>query len=232
MAEALLSHGPADAAEHILLVAPLFAEANRMRRTLVMVMRALAARGIASHLPDLPGQNDSLVPLAAVSLTDWRVALAGVAAALPAPPLIASVRGGALIDDLRGGALIDGDVTARGWWRLAPLDGSAVLRHLSRTQAISDREAGVSPPAPPPDAPQQLAGYLLSAAMRADLAAATPAACAPLRTVTLGTSGGTAMPATIPGTPLWLRAEPGEDAAMTTAIADDLAAWSRQCAKP
>ena len=33
----------------------------------------------------------------------------------------------------------------------------------------------------------------------------------------------------IAGTPLWLRAEPGEDAAMARAIAADIAAWSKSC---
>ena len=33
----------------------------------------------------------------------------------------------------------------------------------------------------------------------------------------------------IAGTPLWLRAEPGEDAAMADAVAADIAAWSRTC---
>ena len=44
----------------------------------------------------------------------------------------------------------------------------------------------------------------------------------PLRSVVLGPDG-------IVGTPLWLRAEPGEDAAMAEAIADDIAAWSATC---
>ena len=33
----------------------------------------------------------------------------------------------------------------------------------------------------------------------------------------------------IAGTPLWLRAEPGEDAAMAAAIVADIAAWSQTC---
>src|SRR3546814_11084271 len=43
----------------ILIVPPLFEEANRTRRTLVLAMRALAAEGFAALLPDLPGQNES-----------------------------------------------------------------------------------------------------------------------------------------------------------------------------
>ncbi len=64
----------------------------------------------------------------------------------------------------------------------------------------------------------------LSPAMIASLATSKPQAVTPLRTVALG-SGDEA----IGGTPLWLRAEPGEDAAMAEAMAADIAAWSRTC---
>ena len=57
---------------------------------------------------------------------------------------------------------------------------------------------------------------------RTDYRAAEVQPVEPLRTVALGADG-------IAGTPLWLRAEPGEDAAMAEAIADDIAAWSATC---
>ena len=60
--------------------------------------------------------------------------------------------------------------------------------------------------------------------MIAQLGTAETQPVAPLRTVTLG-SGADA----IVGTPLWLRAEPGEDTAMAAAIAADIAAWSTTC---
>jgi hypothetical protein len=72
--------------------------------------------------------------------------------------------------------------------------------------------------------PLLLAGNCLSPAMIASLATSKPQAVTPLRTVALG-SGDEA----IGGTPLWLRAEPGEDAAMAEAMAADIAAWSRTC---
>ena len=82
----------------IVFVPPLFEEANRTRRTLVLAMRALVADGFAALLPDLPGQNESLVALANVDLDQWQDALAAVTAAIDGPAIVASVRGGALID--------------------------------------------------------------------------------------------------------------------------------------
>ena len=54
------------------------------------------------------------------------------------------------------------------------------------------------------------------------LGAAEVQAAEPLRSVALGADG-------IAGTPLWLRAEPGEDPDMAQAIAADIIAWGRSC---
>ncbi|GGJ59466.1 hypothetical protein CDQ92_01265 [Sphingopyxis bauzanensis] len=204
----------------ILIVPPLFEEANRTRRTLVLAMRALAADGFAALLPDLPGQNESLVPLETVDLASWQDALAEAAATIDGPQIIAS---------LRGGALIDHHPKAATWWRLAPVGGASLLRTLMRARVAADREGGVtssldSLQAEAATAPLLLAGNRLSPAMIAQLGSAETQPVARLRTVTLG-SGADA----IAGTPLWLRAEPGEDAAMAKAIAADIAAWSTAC---
>ncbi|HWW58661.1 MAG TPA: hypothetical protein VN047_17345, partial [Sphingopyxis sp.] len=110
---------------NILIVPPLFEEANRTRRTLVLAMRALAASGFTAVLPDLPGQNDSLVPLGEVDLARWQGALAETAAEIDGPVIIASVRGGALIDH---------KAKAAAWWRLAPVGGASLLRTLMRAR--------------------------------------------------------------------------------------------------
>ena len=204
----------------ILFVPPLFEEANRTRRTLVLAMRALAADGFATLLPDLPGQNESLVPLEQVDLASWQSALADAAATIDGPLVIAS---------LRGGALIDHHAKAAARWRLAPVGGASLLRTLMRARVAADREAGVtssldSLQTEAATAPLLLAGNRLSPAMIAQLGTAETRPVAPLRTVTLG-NGADA----ITGTPLWLRAEPGEDAAMAAAIAADIAAWSTTC---
>jgi hypothetical protein len=213
--------GPDIEAPRVLFVPPLFEEANRMRRTLVMAMRALAAQGIGSLLPDLPGQNDSLLATEAADLEQWRTALAAIVAAEPVPLLIAGVRGGALIDNA---------ADAIGWWRLAPVTGASLLRTMLRTRVTSDREAGrdsstESLMAEAAEHALLLAGNCLSPAMIAGLHGAVPADAAPCRTVTLGT--GTDQ---IAGSPLWLRAEPGEDAALADAMAADIAAWVTACA--
>lgn len=202
----------------ILIVPPLFEEANRMRRTLVLAMRALAADGFAALLPDLPGQNDSLVPSGQVDLVRWRDALAGVAAGVDGPIIVASVRGGALIDD---------QAKAAAWWRMAPVGGASLLRTLMRARVSADREAGVassleSLQEQAKAAPLLLAGNLLSPAMIAQLSASEAKPVEPLRTAGLGADG-------IAGTPLWLRAEPGEDPVMAGAIAADISAWSATC---
>ncbi|WP_260580510.1 hypothetical protein [Sphingopyxis sp. PET50] len=202
----------------VLIVPPLFEEANRTRRTLVLAMRALAARGFAAVMPDLPGQNESLVALEDVDLDTWQAALAGVAAEIDGPVLVASVRGGALIDH---------KAKAAGWWRLAPTGGASLLRTLLRARVAADREAGVASSVESlTEAAKSeallLAGNRLSPAMIAQLGAAEVQPVEPLRSVALGAGG-------IAGTPLWLRAEPGEDAAMAGAIADDIAAWGAAC---
>ncbi|PQM28002.1 hypothetical protein CVO77_05600 [Sphingopyxis lindanitolerans] len=202
----------------VLIVPPLFDEANRLRRTLVLAMRALAEKGFAAILPDLPGQNESLVALADVDLDRWQAALADVSAGLAGPVIVASIRGGALIDHR---------AKAAAWWRLAPVGGASLLRTMMRARVAADREAGVessldSLQEAAGAAPLLLAGNALSPAMVAQLGRAEAQDVAPLRSVGLGAEG-------ITGTPLWLRAEPGEDAAMAAAIAADIAAWSQTC---
>ncbi len=202
----------------ILIVPPLFEEANRTRRTLVLAMRGLAAQGFSAILPDLPGQNESLLPLVDVDLNRWQDAVAEIVAEIDGPVIVASVRGGALIDHV---------AKAAAWWRLAPVGGASLLRTLMRSRVSADREAGLtssleSLQAEAKTAPLLLAGNRLSPAMVAQLGVSEAQAVEPLRSVGLGADG-------IVGTPLWLRAEPGADAAMAEAIAVDIAAWSATC---
>lgn len=202
----------------VLIVPPLFDEANRLRRTLALAMRALAADGFAAIIPDLPGQNESLVALEDTDLERWRDALAEETATIDGPVIVAS---------LRGGALIDHRAKAAAWWRLAPVGGASLLRTMMRTRVTADREAGLissldSLQEGARNAPLLLAGNALSPAMVAQLGHAEAQPVEPLRSIGLGADG-------IAGTPLWLRAEPGEDTAMAAAIAADISAWSQAC---
>ena len=72
---------------------PLFEEANRTRAFMVSILRALAARGIASARPDLPGQGESMVPTGDATLASLRQAFAAV----PGGYTLA-IRSGALLD--------------------------------------------------------------------------------------------------------------------------------------
>ncbi len=217
--EQIVADGPATGPV-VLFVLPLFEEANRLRRTVRLAMRALAQRGVGSILPDLPGQNESLVPTVEATLSRWRAALAYHVAASERPMLIASIRGGALIDD----------VAAAAHWRFAPVRGASLLKTMMRTRIAGDREAGLDTSMAELEAKAaneavRLAGNLLSPTMIAELRDAEPAAIAPCRSVSLGTGEGA-----LPGRPLWLQAEPGEDAAMAAAIADDITPWMTSCA--
>ncbi|WP_022672503.1 hypothetical protein [Novosphingopyxis baekryungensis] len=210
LAEQLLVIG--DGSPRVLFVPPLFDEMNRMRRTLVLAMHALAQRDIASALMDLPGCNESLAQLDTQSLTRWRDAVVA-AAAVTEPDCLASLRGGCLIDD---GA----DPAHR--WRLSPAKGASLLKTLLRTRIAGEREDGRTVTAAQLIeqsrlAPIELAGNWLGPQMVAELHDALPAAL-PAREVKPGTG-----PSTITGSALWLRAEPGEDAAMAHAIVSDIA---------
>ena len=210
-------HGPA-----VLFILPLFEEANRMRRTVRLAMRALAERGIGSLLPDLPGQNESLVPTVEASVSLWGEALRYIAEKEQRPIVSAAIR---------GGALIDYSMLATATWRLAPVKGSALLKLMVTARIAADKEAGT---AMTRDAlmaeavahPIQLTGNWVSPRMVQELGEAVPESRVPLREVQLGS---TDEPNEIVGTPLWLRAEPGEDAAMAKAIAKDIADWMRIC---
>lgn len=197
----------------VLIVPPLFDEMNRMRRTLVLAMHALATRGIASALMDLPGANESLALLEDQSLESWRGAVSAAAAAID-PVCIAAVRGGCLIDD---------GAEAPHRWRLSPAKGSSLLKTLLRTRIAGDRENGRNVTAAELMAlaetgPIELAGNRLGPDMTEQLEGALPADL-PGREVKPGTGEGC-----ISGSALWLRAEPGEDVAMAEAIAADIAA--------
>jgi hypothetical protein len=199
----------------ILIIPPLFDEMNRVRRMLAQAMRDLDARDVGSMLIDLPGCNESIAKLEEQSLDGWRAAVVACAAQLGATH-IASLRGGALVDD--GVSLPH--------WRLAAVKGSSLLKTMIRTRIAGEKEAGKATSeaelmAAAKAAPLELGGNLLGPDMIAQLAIAEPVAVANLTERKLGED--------ISGTPLWLRAEPQDDAAMSASIAADLDRWSASC---
>jgi hypothetical protein len=188
--------------EHRLLVLPAwFDEANKLRRHVVEVMRRLDLSGIDSVLPDLPGCNESEMPLATQTLAGWRVA-AQSAAEQFRPSHILTVRAGVLLapSGLPG-------------WAYAPADGSRVLRAMLRARIIATREAGKAERSEDlqvqaRDHGIELGGWHIGPAMFRALETATRDS----RLIEIEQSA-------LGGAGLWLRAEPDEDPEQADALA-------------
>ena len=208
---ALAFDGGRDA--RLLVIPPLFDEANKLRRTLVEVMRRLDASGIDCVLPDFPGCNESLALLAEQSLEGWRAAATAAAEHFKATGVLA-VRGGSL---LRPAGLPG--------WDYAPQDGPKTLRGMVRARIIATKEAGA------PETREQieaegrangiaLAGWQIGPAMFAELETAElPPQEAGVSLIEQETIG---------GRPPWLRAEPDYDPAQADALAAIIAVAMRQ----
>jgi hypothetical protein len=201
--ELLFRHGNAFSLQ-IIIIQPLFEESNRCRRLLARMIRGLAANGIGTVLPDLPGTGESLRDISTVAFDDWQDALRMLGDKIK-PSLVASIR---------GGVLLDATIAANGHWRFAPETGARIVRDLRRTQISG------SP---------LYAGHAIGDAFLDRLENATPPLIAPLRTLRLESDAGVA-DAHVAGTPLWRRAEPGDDAALAAALVGDLTDWAKQCA--
>lgn len=217
--EAVLRFGP-DRGTTLLVMQPLFEEANRTRRTLVEVMRILGNEfGISSALPDLPGTGDSMVPTVEVRFDDWAEAIAACGAALPQPVLTLSIRGGALLDRFAG--------TAHRW-RLSPQSGQRLLRDMLRSTALSSDFKVTEIEEQARATPTMLAGNLLHPDLFAALHDAEPDTGVSTRTVGIAGEAGT-FDYEIAAVPLWRRAEPGEDPQLVAALTDELLSWVNRC---
>lgn len=207
----------------ILFLAPFFEEANRTRHLLIETMRALGRKGYRCVLPDLPGTLESLTPLDSLDWADWTGAVSAAAAATDARHAVS----------VRGGALLDGAIDVASRWRLAPAEGSALLRDLIRIRMAADREDGVAATAADVEAsalstPFEVAGYRIAPAFVGALKAAATVDTTPSRIARLVTD---AQPADVKlaGQPLWRRSEPEHDPALSEAIAADIADWIATC---
>ena len=185
----------------VLFVPPLFEEMNRTRAFMAATMRALAAAGYGSILPDLPGTGESERDLSGRSWDDWRQAVAGLGRVSFAT---VAVRGGCLLDD----------ACHLPAWRLAPVDGASLVRDLERSAMVA---GGGS------------AGYDPSPGLIEALRAARPSATASIRTVRLSSDRGEA-DLKLDGPPLWRRSEPQTSSELSELIARDIAEWIRRCA--
>lgn len=189
-------------AKRLLIIPALFDEANKLRRMTVEAMRALDREGIDSALMDLPGTNESLAHLADQSLDSWRSSVDVAAESFAATHVLG----------MRAGALLSGETLPLIVY--APQTGASQVRAMARARIIADREAGIETSREELLESGEregivLAGYALSAQMVRDLQQAEiPNHVA--ATITQSDLG---------GSPLWLRAEPDEDASQSKALA-------------
>lgn len=168
------------------------------------MMRFLENDGIGATIAELPGTGESLIDIADARLADWQESVERAVAATGAT-LVASFRGASVLD-------CTGTLPV---WRFAPETGARVVRDLRRVRAAGGSET--------------YAGHVLSDAFLAELEAAPLPVPAILRTVRL-LSDATPADSKLEGSPLWRRAEPGEDATLSAMLATDLAHWIDQCA--
>ena len=228
----MLRFGPATGPIAVVAL-PLFEEANRTRAFAVTICRALAKRGVASVLPDLPGQGESLVALESLSILDIQWAYDG----LIAVPDREGRRGYGV--GIRSGTLLDALGLLSGRWHFAPQDGGDLLRELTRVKKAELGPSAIlgddwfldgSLTADAPNPPVMIAGNLVSVDLLTELTVKTPfdEAGIPRRVIRLNSDP---RPADrhVPGTPLWRRAEPDNDPALAALLADDIADWVAAC---
>lgn len=192
-----------ESAPNILIIPPLFGEHNLMRRQLALLMRRLADEGVNAHLPDLPGWNESPQPAETQTLAHWRAAIPAAAEHLNANHMFA----------VRSGALLLGPYRPATVY--APQSGAKLLRDMMRAQTLSDKEAGVAVSRQEMKERGRaegirLAGWSIGAQLFCELEQAEPPETAANFEITQEQLGS-------PG--LWLRAEPGENAAQAGIIA-------------
>lgn len=187
----------------LLIIPALFDEANKLRRFTVAVMQRLAASGIACFLPDLPGCNESLLPLDQQTPGDWQMAMEGAARHFACSHMLA-IRGGALAAP-----------RALPGWHYAPVAGASQLRQMLRARILAAREAGQSETQDSllergRTLGLELAGYRLGADFIGEFGGLVAQTGDHVQIITQDRLGA-------PG--LWLRPEPGEDAAQADALA-------------
>lgn len=221
--EALFRFGP-DSGPVVVATLPLFEEANRTRTFAVGLLRALEVRGVASLLPDIPGQGESTAPLATLTIPRMASALEAVATQALNDGRHTYAVG------IRSGTLLDDGTSHSGRWHFAPQTGASVLRDLHRTWRAAghrgDCDAMISGDADP----VEIAGNLLPVRLLSSLATAIPfdRPGVSRRVVRLSIDP-LAADRKIDASPLWRRVEPGNDPVLIERLADDIADWIATC---
>lgn len=231
--EAMLRFGPADGPV-VVVAMPLLEEWNRTRAFVVTILRRLAERGIASAVPDLPAQGESLVATADVRLEHWQDAFAAacVAAADDGAPY-ATI-------SIRGGALVEQSAPVRARWRLSPLTGHELVGELGRLAQLADdmrhpentslRRLGMSSLVPCIGEMRDVAGNCVHGELLDALAEVDEVLQqGSVRIVRLESDPRPA-DRKLPGRPLWRASEPDIDEALVRTITDDIQDWLTTCA--
>ncbi|MEE8231025.1 MAG: hypothetical protein V3R15_06005, partial [Qipengyuania citrea] len=187
----------------LLVIPPLFDEANKFRHQLSEIMRRLDEGGVDCFLPDLPGCNESMAPLQAQTLAGWRQAVGAAAAHFGAAHVLAVRSGCWLVPDDMPAALY------------APAKPAQVLRNMLRARVLAAKETGHPETAEAllDDARSNgivLAGWQLGAELVGELETAVYDPSPRHRVVEQAELG---------GRPLWLRAENDFDAAQAETLA-------------
>ncbi|WP_417621658.1 hypothetical protein [Parasphingorhabdus sp.] len=191
-----------------------------MRKMLVDVMRSLEVLDIGSFLLDLPGTNESLLPLEQATLSDWQNAIQACAAQHQISHIIS----------FRGGALAVSAMQDSRHWIFSPVKGAQILRTMMRAKVAADKESGRNTSladlyAQAAAGPLELAGNIIGPELFAQLNTAEIPDMRNQRIVRLETDNKPG-DVSIDGPALWLRAEPDDNPAMSSAIAGDIAAWA------
>ena len=222
----MLCFGPQGASATVVVLPPLFEEANRCRAMIVAMCRKLAAGGAGVALPDLPGQGESPLSTDQVTLADWHEAVDAVVADC-------SPGRGVHIVSVRGSAILDQHDRAASVWRLSPLAGAKVIGDLRRAELIgstgSTGAVDAGDPGDPGD-PAIFVGNALNRQLCADLETIDEVGEPIVRCRTVRLKGDP-LPAdaAFAGTPLWRRAEPGNDGALATVLGQDIIDWIGVC---
>ncbi|NRD90750.1 hypothetical protein C8024_16815 [Sphingopyxis sp. BSNA05] len=124
------------------------------------------------------------------------------------------------------------DLQSANHWIFSPAKGATILRTMMRTRVAADRESGLSTSLAElaeqaRTGSLELAGNIIGSDLFAQLNVAEIPAMENQRIVRLA-SDNKQGDVQISGSALWLRAEPGDDLAMSSAIAQDIATWIEQ----
>jgi hypothetical protein len=194
----------------ITFIMPLFEEANRFRKILADIIRALNEKGIGSRVPDLPGTGESLMGTDQITCAHWQSALNAFASDTH------------YVASFRGGCLFDSALHPKHTWRFAPESGQRLVRDLRRTQLTQAHNDGA-------DGYEKVAGNIVKTSFLDNLMRMAPVQPLSLRTIQLESHAAQA-DAKIPGQAVWRRSEPCDDPVLRAAIVDDLTHWIDQCA--